>query len=178
MTAVRTGLVLGIVVVLWTFVMGFTGWYRHPSLLFLMWLAIPLQIGILVLALRGTAATLGYLRQVQNGVGASVIASAVIFVGSLLFTLVVFPSYFAEMEALGRLRMTQQGFTAEQIEAVVKAGGPMQTSLGRAFAWALGTWITGLVTSLAAAAKYHRRRPPAEVKPADADHQDGEPTDA
>jgi hypothetical protein len=166
MTALRTGLVLGILVVLWTFVMGFTGWYRDPSLFFLLWLAIPLQIGVLVLMLRGTASTQGYLRQVQNGVGASVIASAIIFVGSLLFTLVVFPSYFAEMEALGRLKMAQQGFSAEQIEAVVKAKGPMQTSLGRAFSWALGTWITGLFTSVVGAVKYHRRGTPAAARPA------------
>jgi len=165
MAALRTGLILGILVVLWTFVMGFTGWYRHPSLFFLLWLAIPLQIGVLVLMLRSTALSEGYLRQVQNGVGASVIASAVIFVGSLLFTLVVFPSYFAEMEALGRLKMAQQGFSAEQIEAVMKAKGPMQTSLGRAFSWALGTWITGLFTSLLAAGKYHRRRTPMAARP-------------
>lgn len=165
MAALRAGLVLGILVVLWTFVMGFTGWYRHPSLFALLWLAIPLQIGILVLALRGTASIQGYLRQVQDGVGASVIASAIIFMGSLLFTLVVVPSYFAEMEALGRLKMTQQGFSAEQIEAVMKARGPMQTSLGRAFSWALETWITGLVTSLAAAAKYHRRGTPRAAAP-------------
>lgn len=178
MAAVRAGLVLGIVVVLWTFVMGFTGWYRHPSLFFLLWLAIPLQIGILILALRGTASSQGYLRQVQNGVGATLIASAVIFVGSLLFTLVVFPSYFAEMEALGRLKMVQQGFTPDQIEAVMKAKGPMQTSLGRAFSWALGTWITGLVTSLAAAGKYHRRRPLAAMPPAGVSHPGQGPTGA
>lgn len=168
MAAIRTGLVLGSLVVLWTFVMGFTGWYRHPHLLFLFWLVIPLQIGILVWMLRRGASTLGYLRQVQNGVGASLIASAVIFVGSLLFTTVVFPSYFAELEALGRLQMAKQGLGPEQIEAVVKAQAPMRTSLGSAFAGALGTWITGLVTSLAAAVKYHRRIPvrPAGASPA------------
>ena len=165
MAAFHRGILLGTLVVLWTFVMGFTGWYRHPSLFALFWLAIPLQVAALVLMLRRTAPELGYLRQVQSGVGASVIASAVIFVGSLLFTLVVFPSYFAEMEALGRLKMAQQGFTAEQIEAVMKARGPMQTSLGRAFAWALGTWITGLFTSLIAAAKYHRRAAPRPAAP-------------
>lgn len=158
MAALRTGFVLGILVVLWTFVMGFTGWYRNPGLLFLFWLVIPLQIGILVWMLRRDASTTGYLRQVQNGVGASLTASAIIFVGSLLFTTVVFPSYFAEMEALGRLRMAQQGLGPEQIEAVVKAQAPMRTSLGSAFAGALGTWITGLFTSLIAAVKYHRRR--------------------
>ena len=163
MSALRSGLLLGILVVLWTFVMGFTGWYRHPSLFFLFWLAIPLQVAVLLLTLRKTAPDLGYLRQLQNGVGASVIASAIIFAGSLLFTLVLVPSYFAEMEALGRLKMAQQGFSPEQIEAVMKARGPMQTSLGRAFAWALGTWLTGLFTSLIAAVKYHRRGAPAAV---------------
>jgi len=157
MAALRTGLILGILVVLWTFVMGFTGWYRQPGLLFLFWLVIPLQIGVLVWMLRRDAPTTGYLRQVQNGVGASIIASAIIFVGSLIFTTVVFPSYFAELEALGRLRMAQQGLSPEQIEAVVKAQAPMQRPLGSAFAGALGTWITGLFTSVLAAVKYHRR---------------------
>ncbi|WP_243303051.1 DUF4199 domain-containing protein [Geothrix oryzisoli] len=167
MAALRTGLILGILVVLWTFVMGFTGWYRQPGLFFLFWLVIPLQIGILVLMLRKSAPEYGYLRQVQNGVGASAIASAIIFVGSLLFTMVVFPSYFAELEALGRLRMAQQGLSPEQIEAVVRAQAPMQKPLGSAFAGALGTWITGLFTSLVTAAWYHKRltRPVASPPP-------------
>lgn len=148
----RAGALLGVLVALWTFVMGFTGWYRHPSLLFLFWLVIPLQIVVLVLMLRKTAPAAGYLRQVQNGVAASVIASIIIFASSLLFTMVVFPSYFAELEALGRLQMAKQGLSPEQIEAVVKAQAPMQKPLGSAFAGALGTWITGLFTSLIAAA--------------------------
>lgn len=148
----RTGALLGVLVALWTFVMGFTGWYRQPSLLFLFWLVIPLQIVVLVLMLRKTAPAAGYLRQVQNGVAASVIASIIIFASSLLFTMVVFPSYFAELEALGRLQMAKQGLSPEQIEAVVKAQAPMQKPLGSAFAGALGTWITGLFTSLIAAA--------------------------
>ncbi|HEX4845782.1 MAG TPA: DUF4199 domain-containing protein [Geothrix sp.] len=153
----RAGALLGVLVALWTFVMGFTGWYRHPSLLFLFWLVIPLQILVLVLTLRKTAPTAGYLRQVQNGVGASVIASIIIFASSLLFTMVVFPSYFAELEALGRLQMAKQGLSPEQIEAVVKAQAPMQKPLGSAFAGALGTWITGLFTSLIAAAWLRKR---------------------
>lgn len=152
LSPLRAGALLGVLVALWTFVMGFTGWYRHPSLLFLFWLVIPLQIVVLVLMLRKTAPRAGYLRQVQNGVGASVIASIIIFASSLLFTMVVFPSYFAELEALGRLQMAKQGLSPEQIEAVVKAQAPMQKPLGSAFAGALGTWITGLFTSLIAAA--------------------------
>ena len=157
MATLRAGLILGILVVLWTFVMGFTGWYRHPSLLFLFWLVVPLQITVLLILLRITAPTTGYLRQVQNGVAASVIASILIMAGSLLFTTAVFPSYFRELEALGRLKMAQQGFTPEQIEAVVKAQAPMQTPLHSAFAGGLGTWITGLFTSLIAAVWLRRK---------------------
>lgn len=157
LTPLRAGALLGVLVALWTFTMGFTGWYRHPNLLFLFWLVIPLQIVVLVWMLRKTAPTAGYLRQVQNGVGASVIASLIIFMASLLFTMVVFPSYFAELEALGRIQMAKQGLSPEQIEAVVKAQAPMQKPLGSAFAGALGTWITGLFTSLVAAAWYRKR---------------------
>jgi hypothetical protein len=153
----RAGALLGGLVVLWTFVMGFTGWYRHPNLLFLFWLVIPLQIGVLLVLLRRTAPTTGYLRQVQNGVAASVLASFIIFAGSILFTTAVFPSYFRELEALGRLQMAKQGLSPEQIEAVVKAQAPMQTPLGSAFAGALGTWITGLLTSLVASVWYRKR---------------------
>ena len=151
MATLRAGIILGVLVVIWTFVMGFTGWYRPPSLLFLFWLVIPIQVGVLLVLFWSTADTQGYLRQVASGVAASVIASAIILVGSLFFTLVVFPSYFSELEALGRLKMAQQGLSPDQIEALVKAQAPMQRPLPTAFAGVLGTWFTGLFTSLLAA---------------------------
>ena len=70
---IRAGLVLGFSVAAWTFVMGFTGWYRHPSLLRLFWLVVPMQIGILVWGLRSTARDSGYLRQVLHGDRKSVV---------------------------------------------------------------------------------------------------------
>ncbi len=152
MATLRAGIILGILVVLWTFVMGFTGWYHHPALLFLFWLVIPLQVGVLLVLLRITAPGSGYLRQVVHGVAAPVIASALIFLGSLFFTAVLFPSYFREMEALGRLKMAQQGLSADQIEAVIRAQAPLQRPLPTAFSGVLGTWFTGLFTSLLAAA--------------------------
>lgn len=157
MTSLRAGLLLGILVVLWTFVMGFTGWYHHPVRHLLFWLVVPLQIAVVLGLLKLTATRDGYFRQVQNGVAASVIASILIVAGSLVFTTLVFPSYFAEMEALGRLKMAQQGLGPDRIEAIVKAQAPMQTPWRSAFAGALGTWVTGLVTSLVAAVWYRKR---------------------
>lgn len=154
----RGALVLGLGVVGWTFIMGFTGWYKHPSLLNLFWVVVPWQIAVLAWSLRATARTNGYLRQVGHGLVASALAGLPIFLGSLLFTTVVFPHYFQELEALGRLVMAQKGLTPEQIEAAVRASAPTQTPRFQATAGAVGTLVTGLVVSLVAAA-FLRARP-------------------
>lgn len=145
------GIVLGLLVAAWTFVMGFTGWYRDPSLLRLFWLVIPFQIGVLLWGLRKTAPQAGYGRQVINGLSISVLASVIIFGSSLCFTTLVFPNYFQELEALGRLKMAQAGLSPDRIEALVRLQAPWQKPLPTAFSGALGTWVTGLVTSLVAA---------------------------
>lgn len=153
----RSALLLGAAVVAWTFVMGFTGWYKHPTLLFLFWLVIPLQILILVGTLRGAAPQHGYGRQVWLGTGVSLLASVIIYGGSLFFTTVVFPDYFRELEALGRQMMAQRGLSPDQIEAAVKAQAPMQTPRASAMAGAIGTVVTGLFTSVLAAAWYRKK---------------------
>ena len=153
----RSGVILGLAVAAWTFVMGFTGWYRHPSLLFLFWLVIPLQIGILLWALRGTAPTTGYGRQVWNGVSISLLGSMIIYAASILFTTVVFPKYFQELEALGRQMMAHQGLSADRIEAAVRAQAPMQTPRASALAGAIGTVLTGFLTSVIAAVWFRKK---------------------
>jgi len=148
---VRAGLILGLSVVAWTFVMGVTGWFKHPGLLYLFWLVIPMQIGILLWALRGTARTEGYGRQVWIGVSISLLASILIYWGSFVFTTVIFPHYFQDIEALGRQLMAKQGFSADQIEAAVRAQAPMRTPRASAMAGAIGTVVTGFLTSVIAA---------------------------
>lgn len=146
------GLLLGMLVAVWTFVMGLTGWYRHPSLLLLFWVVIPVQIAVIVWGLRKTAAHTNYGRQVVNGVVISVIASMIIFAASLLFTTVAFPQYFKELEALGRVKMAQDGLSPKRIEELIRLQAPWQKPLPTAFSGVFGTWVTGLVTSLIAAA--------------------------
>jgi hypothetical protein len=147
----RAGVILGLSVAAWTFVMGFTGWYKHPGMLYLFWLVIPLQIGILLWSLRGTAPSTGYGRQVWNGMSISLLGSMIIFGTSILFTTLVFPHYFQELEALGRQMMAQQGLRADQIEAAVRAQAAMQTPRASAMAGAIGTVVTGFFTSVIAA---------------------------
>jgi len=62
--------------------MGFTGWYKDPVMLNLFFLVIPLEIGIVIWALRKTAPShvgrAGRERPVLSAV-----ASVIIFAGSL-----------------------------------------------------------------------------------------------
>jgi len=147
----RAGFILGLAVAAWTFVMGLTGWYKHPALHHLFWLVIPLQIGILVWSLRATAPATGYNRQVWNGVSSSLLASMIIYGASILFTTVVFPHYFQDMEVLGRQLMAQQGLSPAQIDAAVKAAAPLQTPRVSALSGAIGTVVTGFLTAIIAA---------------------------
>jgi hypothetical protein len=151
------GLLLGVLVAVWTFVMGLTGWYRHPSLLLLFWMVIPIQIAAVVWGLRRTASRTDYGWQVINGVVISVIASLIIFGASLFFTTVAFPQYFKDLEALGRLKMAQEGLAPERIEEIIRMQAPWQKPLPTAFSGVFGTWVTGLVTSLIAAAFLRRK---------------------
>jgi Protein of unknown function (DUF4199) len=146
----RAGLILGLAVAAWTFIMGFTGWYMHPSLWILSWSVVPMQIGILLWALRDLAPTTGYGRQVWNGVSISLLGSMIIYAASLLFTTVVFPHYFQGLEALGRQIMARQGLDPGQIEAAVRAQAPMRTPRASAMAGVIGTVVTGFLTSLIA----------------------------
>jgi hypothetical protein len=148
---VRSGVILGLSVAAWSFIMGFTGWYKQPSLWILAWLVVPMQIGILLWTLRDLAPTTGYGRQVWNGVSISLLGSMIIYAASILSTTMLFPHYFQDLETLGRQIMAKQGLSPAQIEAAVRAQAPMQTPRASAMAGAIGTVVTGFLTSVVAA---------------------------
>lgn len=146
---VKAGLVLGILVSAWTYVMGITEWYRHPTLLNLFWLVILIQIGVLVWGLRLTAREgKSYWGQVGAGAMISMIGGIVIFCGSYLFTSVVFPNYFIEIRALGEQMLKSQGMADAQIKTTLDAQAPMQTSFMQALLGFIGTVVTGPIVSM------------------------------
>lgn len=151
-STVRTGLLIGVSVVVWTFVMGFTGWYLDPALLNLFFLVIPIQIALLVVGLRSSAAENGYGKQVLSGTLASLLASVLISGGSILFTTVAFPSYFEEIRAVHSSMLEQAGKSPEEVRAQVEAMAATQTPFLQALFGAIGTVVTGLVSSLVIAA--------------------------
>jgi hypothetical protein len=151
---VKAGLFLGITVIIWTFIMGFTGWFRDPALALLFPLvATILTIIAIVWGLRGTAATgHRYGGQILAGLLIGLVASVFIFAGSLLFTTVVFPDYFTQIQEMGRQAYDAQGWNEVEIQQALETNAAWQTPFWQAFFGVIGTMVTSLVVSLITAA--------------------------
>lgn len=149
--AVKSGILLGVLVEVWTAVVIVARWHVDPVLMNLFFLVIPLQIAILVMALRREAPVAGYGGQVRNGLVLSLVAAAIVFAGSYLLTTSVFPNYFVEIKAAGEAMMAKAGRTPEEIEKSMAMNAAMYRPLDNSIAGAIGTTVTGLVVSLVAA---------------------------
>jgi hypothetical protein len=148
-STLKAGILLGILVSAWTYIMGITGWYKSPVLMNLFWVVILIQIGVLVWGLRLTAVEgRSYWGQVKAGTLISLIGGVMIFCGSYLFTSVVFPNYFVEIRALGEEMLKAKGMSDIQIKAALDAQAPMQTSFMQALFGFIGTVLTGPIVSL------------------------------
>lgn len=153
------GLLIGVLCGIWTFVMGFTGWYKDPSKAALFFVVILIEIGGLIWGLKKTAAQgRTYSGQVVAGTTMAIIAGVVIMCSSLLFTTVFYPDYFRELEVIYRDMLLQQGKTESEIAAEIALWSPGQTPLRYAFNGFLGTFVTGVVVS-AVIAIWVRARP-------------------
>ncbi len=142
------GLLIGVLCGIWTFVMGFTGWYRDPTLLLAFFLVIPIEIGGLIWGMRRTAAEgRGYGSQIVAGTLIAVVAGVVVICSSLLFTTIAFPDYFQELEAVQRTMLAQQGATEAEIEQKIAADRGFNTPMNQALLGFTGTLITGILAS-------------------------------
>jgi hypothetical protein len=149
---IGAGVLLGVLCVAWQFVVGFTGWYKDPVLLNLFFLVIPLEIGIVIWALRKTARSATWGGQIVNGLLLSLVASVIIFAGSLLFTTVVFPNYFAEIQATQSEMLKAAGQSEAEIATTVAASAAMQTPFMNALSGVIGTVVTGVIVAAIAGA--------------------------
>lgn len=137
--------------------MGFLGWYKDPVLLNLFWLVILFEFVILFFALKQSGSENSYMKQVGNGTLMAVIGSVIIFVLSYIFTTVVFPNYFVELEELHRQMLTEAGKSAEEIEILVNQAKVGQTPFMQALSGMLGTIFTGFIISLILGAIYRKK---------------------
>lgn len=154
---VKSGILLGVLVEIWTAVVIVARWHVDPVRMNLFFLVIPLQIAILVMALRKEAPNAGYGKQVLNGLVVSLVAAAIVFAGSYLLTTSVFPNYFAEVRVAGEAMLVEIGGTPDQVAEDMAKNAAMYRPLDNSIAGAIGTTVTGLVVSLVAAAFLRRK---------------------
>ena len=154
---IRAGVLLGVLCAIWTFVMGFTGWYKDPVMLNLFFLVILLEIGIVIWALRKTAPGATWGGQIVNGLVLSLVASVIIFAGSLLFTTVAFPNYFTDIQAAQTEMLKSTGLPEAEIQAQIAAAAAMQTPFINAITGVIGTVVTGLVVAAIAGAFWRKK---------------------
>lgn len=154
-----TGILIGVLCGIWTFVMGFTGWYKDPSMANLFFLVIPIEIAGLYWGLKRTAAEeRTYRGQVVAGTLMSVVAGVIIIASSLVFTTIAFPEYFEELEAAQRQILQSQGKPDAEIEQTVRDNASFTTPMGQALAGFIGTLVTGILASAVIAIGVRGRR--------------------
>jgi hypothetical protein len=143
------GVLIGVLCGVWTFVMGFTGWYKDPVLmnLFLV-VVIPIEIGGLIWGLRKTARQgRNYRRQILAGTMMAIVAGCIIVISSLVFTTLVFPAYFTDLEQAYRATLQQRGSSEAEIAAAIQANAASSTPMASAMSGFIGTLFTGIVAS-------------------------------
>ena len=159
---VKTGLILGVLVEVWTYIFGFAGWHLHPTLVNLFYVVVVIQLVVLYWGLKKEAASgKSYGALLGAGTTMSVVAAVLVFIGSMLFTTVFFPQYFAEVREMARQSMLAAGNAADQVEKTLEMAAPMQTPFVNAVMGALMTILAGFIFSLFLAFLVRKKQPPA-----------------
>jgi TM2 domain-containing membrane protein YozV len=143
------GLLIGLLCSAWTFVMGFTGWYKDPALGNVLFISVAMVIEVvgLIWGLRRTAPGRTYGGQILAGTMMAIVAGVIIIASSLLFTTVVFPNYFSDIEQAYRAMLQRQGRTDAEIAAAIQASAASATPMAQAMSGFIGTLVTGIVAS-------------------------------
>jgi hypothetical protein len=153
----KPGVWLGILVGFWTLVMGLTGWYKNPALVNVFYVVILIEIGVLIWGLKKTAAENTYWKQVGAGTLIAVIGSVIIFFVSILFTTVLYPNYFAELQTIQEQMLRQKGRTEAEIKMALDAARATGTPLINALMGVVGTVVSGFVASLVIGAFFRKK---------------------
>lgn len=133
----KTGVVIGVLCAVWVFVFGFAGWYKDPSMRWMFFLVVLIEIAGLEWGLRQTARDgRTYLGQIVAGTMIAVVAGVIVIAASLVFTMAVFP------DALDAVQATE----------------PAATPMSQALDGFLGTLVTGILASAAIAVRHRAPR--------------------
>jgi len=146
--AINGGLLLGLLCAFWQVIMGVTGWYLDPVMLNLFWVVILIQAIVIYLYLNKSAKENTYWAQVGYGTLISLYGGLVLFIFSILFTTLFFPSYFNDLKMMQEKLLTEAGKSPEELKAQIALTSQTQTTFLQALFGLLGTVITGFILSL------------------------------
>lgn len=152
-TNIRTGIYIGGLCALWQLTMAWTRWIANPQLMNLFYLVVLIEIGVLIRALKQSAADRSYGQQVWAGTAMSIVAGVFLFFFSLLLTTLLFPNLMNEMKEVQMQMLREAGKTDTEISVALS----LQTPLIQALMGVAGTLATGIVASLVIAAFAHRK---------------------
>jgi hypothetical protein len=153
-----TGIILAVVVAVWMLILGVTGWYKNPIGAIAFMLVIPINIGMIIWGLTKTRKDgRGYGGQVSAGLVMGIVAGVLIFGNSLLYTQVLFPTYFEDLRAMQEEMLEAAGLPEDEIRERVEASQASQTPVRQATYGTIGTIVTSLVTALVAAIWIRRK---------------------
>lgn len=149
--SVIAGVVLGVIVAIWTQIMGITGMYKNPSLAWLFWLVIAINIGVVIWGLGKTRAQNGYGGQVAAAVVIGIVGAVLIMLNSYLLTTAVVPEYLDEIKAVQEEMILQAGSPQEVVDVQLATLDKVMTPGVQAVMGGIGTLLTSLITGLIAA---------------------------
>jgi len=148
-TVIRGGILLGILVSIWTFIYGAAAMHKSASTAMLFPLvATVIELVVLVWALRRTAAEgRRYMGQVSAGTLLAFVGGCLILATSYLYVTQFHPTMMAEANEATIAAFRSQGWDEAKIQQTMAAQAPYQTAIAQAVVGFLATVITGVVLS-------------------------------
>jgi hypothetical protein len=141
--------------------MGFTGWFKDPAMVKMLWMVIPIQLAVLVWGLRQTALEgKSYGGQLGAGTLMSIIGGAILILSAYLYV-VVFPNYYNELREMQIQFLQNQGSSPAEIDAAVATIKAEQTPTVQALFQFVSTVVLGFFASLILAAFIRKKAAPA-----------------
>ena len=151
--SVIAGIVLGVTIAVWTLIFGFTGMYKSiAGAIAFIPVAIAINVGVVVWGLMKTRKEgRGYGGQVAAGLVIGIVGAILIFFNSMLFTQVLFPTYFDDIRVMQGDLLRAAGQSEEAVEEALRVTAESQTPMRQALGGAIPTVVTSLVIALIAA---------------------------
>lgn len=148
-TIIRGGILLGILVTIWTYIFGLTGMHKNmgAAILFPI-VATVIELAVLLWALRRTAAEgRSWFGQVSAGTLLAFIGGCLILATSYLYVTQIHPTYMSEVREAGLAFNRSQGMEEAKIQELTAQQAPYQTAMIQAVMGFVATVITGFILS-------------------------------